>query len=155
MSIGSPRLFAVEQEQVTSDDYYTPQWVFDAMGITFDLDVAAPPGGVAWLPATRYFTMADDGLEQPWDGRVWMNPPYSNPTPWVDKFINHGHGIALLPHSASPWHVRLWEAADAWVAVARFQFSSPHRNGWSFMPIFFAAFGDDCVEAISHLGRVR
>ena len=28
--------------KMTSDDCYTPRWVFDAMGLEFDLDVAAP-----------------------------------------------------------------------------------------------------------------
>ena len=48
------RLFAVQQEQLTSDDYYTPAWVFERMGIEFDLDVAAPPGGIPWIPAKRF-----------------------------------------------------------------------------------------------------
>jgi hypothetical protein len=155
MTAGNPRLFAVQQEQLTSDDYYTPAWVFERMGITFDLDVCAPPGGIDWIPAARYYTQADDGLLQPWQGRVWMNPPYSTPTPWVERFIGHAWGVALLPHSASPWHRSLWERATAWVAVDRFQFTATHRNGWSFMPVFFAAFGDDCCDAISRLGVVR
>ena len=39
-------MFHVEQSIETSDDYYTPREVFDLLGLTFDLDVAAPPGGV-------------------------------------------------------------------------------------------------------------
>lgn len=149
------RLFSAPQEAMTSDDYYTPAWVFERMGITFDLDPCAPPGGIPWVPARRFYTQADDGLTQPWEGRVWMNPPYSKPTPWVRRFIDHGNGVALLPHSASPWHVELWDTATAWVGVARFQFESTVRNGWSFMPVFFAAFGDECVDAIGRLGVAR
>src|SRR5690606_35780948 len=52
-----------------SDDYYTPAWLFDALGLTFDLDVASPPGGVEWVPAARFYTVEDDGLSQPWTGR--------------------------------------------------------------------------------------
>ena len=29
-------------ERPKNDECYTPQWVFDAMGLRFDLDVAAP-----------------------------------------------------------------------------------------------------------------
>jgi hypothetical protein len=38
---------------ITSDDCYTPRWVFDAMGLRFDLDVAAPVGGPWHVPCER------------------------------------------------------------------------------------------------------
>lgn len=69
-----PRLFPVQQEQLTSDDYYTPAWVFERMGIEFDLDVCAPPGGIPWIPAKRYYTQADDGLVAPWGGASLDEP---------------------------------------------------------------------------------
>jgi hypothetical protein len=153
--VSDQRLFVVPQEQLTRDDYYTPKWIFDRMGLTFDLDVSSPPGGIEWLPATRYFTQEDDGLVQPWSGRVWMNPPYSQSTPWVRKFIEHHHGVALLPHAKSAWHPLLW-ATDAALVVpeAYFNFVGP-SNGSIMLPVFFAAFGEECVEAISRLGAVR
>ena len=114
------RLFAAGQGQLTSDDYYTPAHVFEALGLRFDLDVCSPPGGVPWVPAARFFTMEDDGLAQDWEGRVWMNPPYSQATPWVRKFIEHRHGVCLVPHAKSAWHNTLWAEADACVTPERF-----------------------------------
>ena len=35
--------------------------------------------------APRCYTKDVDGLAQRWVGRVWMNPPFSDPTPWVRK----------------------------------------------------------------------
>jgi hypothetical protein len=35
-------LFNFVSEGVTTNDYYTPKWLFDAMGLEFDIDVAAP-----------------------------------------------------------------------------------------------------------------
>ena len=80
----------------TSDDYYTPKWVFDALGLQFDIDVASPVGGISWIPAKRYFTQYDDGLAQDWGGsKVWMNPPYSKPALWVDQWIVFGSNVKI------------------------------------------------------------
>lgn len=156
MTAGNPRLFSVQQEQLTRDDYYTPAWVFERMGIEFDLDVCSPPGGIPWIPAARFYTQADDGLLQPWVGRVWMNPPYSQATPWVQRFMQHRDGVMLIVHAKSAWHNTLWSCADGVVVPdAYFDFIGGPNGGSIFAPVFFAAFGDECVEAISHLGRVR
>ena len=96
-----------------SDDYYTPKWIFDQLDIDFDVDVAAPIGGVDWLPAKKHYSLIDDGLKQDWQGIVWMNPPYSKPTPWIDKFLAHKNGIALLPFMKSKWFERIWNEAEA------------------------------------------
>ena len=148
-------LFGLEQTAKTSDDYYTPAWVFERMGIEFDLDVCSPPGGLPWIPARRYFTMADDGLAQPWAGRVWMNPPYSDASRWVRRFIAHGDGICLVTHAKSFWHSELWDSADALSQPPRRVVFVNGGDGDVSLPTFFAAFGEECVEAISRLGRVR
>lgn len=145
------QLFPVEQSERTSDDYLTPKWVFDTLGLEFDLDVASPPWETH-VPAKRKFTKADDGLSQPWEGRVWMNPPYSKVTPWVGKFIDHAHGVCLLPHARAGWHERVWNTADGIAHPGRFYFDGGAEIS---MPVFFAAFGEECVQALSRLGRVR
>jgi len=82
-----------------SDDWYTPPFVFDALGLTFDLDPCSPGAG-HWVPARRVFTKDDDGLQQDWgNGMVWMNPPFggrNGQVPWLRKFFDHGRGIALV-----------------------------------------------------------
>jgi len=89
------RLFAIG-DVIDSDHWYTPAWVFDGLGITFDLDVAAPVEPLEWIPARRSYTVADDGLGQPWEGTVWCNPPYSAPTAWCYRWAQHGDGCILL-----------------------------------------------------------
>ena len=89
-----------------SDDWYTPPAMFDAIGLTFDLDPCSPGEG-HWVPARRVFTKADDGLAQPWSGLVWCNPPFgarNGHVPWLRKFLEHGNGIALVrAYTSAGW----------------------------------------------------
>ena len=65
-----------------SDEWYTPpeyiQAVRGALG-GIDLDPASNPIAQRTVQATRYFAKDHDGLAQEWRGRVFLNPPYSNP----------------------------------------------------------------------------
>lgn len=80
-----------------SVEWYTPPEIFEALGVSFDLDPAAPPGGVPWIPAKRSLSRVDDGLRQPWRGRVWLNPPYGREIgPWLQRLSSHGNGLALV-----------------------------------------------------------
>lgn len=109
------QLFAVGAPDVaaTTDEWYTPRWIFDAAGLTFDLDVCAPVAPeFRTCPARRFLTVLEDGLTATWEGLVWMNPPYSNPAPWVDRFTAHSSGLALVPASNSHWRGRLVRSAD-------------------------------------------
>lgn len=110
------QLFEVGADDVaaTSDDWYTPRWIFDTASLAFDLDVCAPIAPeFRTCPARRYLTVLDDGLTAPWDGLIWMNPPYSRPHPWVDRFAAHPSGLALLPAATGVWRGVLTASADA------------------------------------------
>jgi phage N-6-adenine-methyltransferase len=54
----------------------------------FTLDVAATPANAK---CSRFYTLEDDGLSQPWTGRVWCNPPYSQIGLWVEKAWREWH----------------------------------------------------------------
>jgi hypothetical protein len=91
-----------------SDDWYTPPEIFDALGLTFDLDPCSP-GPDHWVPARKVYTEQDDGLVQPWHGLVFMNPPFGGRlghVPWLRKFFAHANGIAICRAytSGSWWH---------------------------------------------------
>jgi hypothetical protein len=54
--------FSHESSKNISVDWYTPEWIFKALGLEFDLDPCSPSGGVPWIPAKRFYTIEDDGL---------------------------------------------------------------------------------------------
>jgi hypothetical protein len=142
-----------------SDEHYTPKWIFDKLDVVFDLDVSAPEGGVPWIPAKNHYTEAQNGLEMPWFGNVWMNPPYSKVTPWVDKFLENKNGICLLVVSRSKWFKKLWLAADGILpSPPDLKFERPDGIkpvGISYQTFMFAL-GKNNVEALKRLeGKVR
>lgn len=118
------RLFALN-DTITSDDWYTPAWIFDGMALTFDLDVCAPVDGPLHVPARRWYSESDDGLLQPWEGLVWCNPPYSDPAPWCRKWAVHDGGGCLLVRadlsSGGPF-VAWSNATSVFVPERRLQF---------------------------------
>lgn len=79
----------------SKDEWITPPELIEALG-PFDLDPCSPIVR-PWPTAAQHFTINDDGLLLPWpeDARIWMNPPYTNITPWLHKLQAHGNGIAL------------------------------------------------------------
>lgn len=102
-----------------SDEWYTPQYVFDALRCRFDVDVSASPNA-PWVPAERFIYA--DSLELPWDGYVWMNPPFGGRNgivPWLKKFIQHGNGIALAPdRTSAPWWMEYASMVDALLFIS-------------------------------------
>jgi hypothetical protein len=154
------KLFDTPQTQRTSDDYWTPKWIFDSLGLTFDLDVACPPEGPAHTPCKSFYTQADDGLAQPWDGLVFMNPPFSKTTPWVEKWINHGNGIALLPClKHSQWTKTLWNsrAKSLWINEKQIHFHHKGKEQPIWTIVWLWGIGEQATQALhdSNLGQVR
>jgi hypothetical protein len=70
---------------------------------------------------TEYFVTACS-LGTPWEGFVWMNPPFGGRNalvPWLAKFFDHGEGIALTPdRTSAPWWQQFAPRADLILFVA-------------------------------------
>lgn len=77
---------------LTRDDRYTPAWLVaaarQALG-QIALDPASSHLAQTVVQAERFYTPAEDGLAAPWAGTVFLNPPYSNPLPWVARLLWH------------------------------------------------------------------
>jgi hypothetical protein len=72
-----------------NDEWYTPaKWIERArvtMG-SIDVDPASCEYAQRAVRATVYYDSQSDGLVQPWNGNVWLNPPYSRGL--MHKFID-------------------------------------------------------------------
>ena len=71
-------------------EYYTPPFIIAAALLvlgTIDLDPASSAAANQRVKATQIFTEADDGLAQEWNGKVWMNHPFSKKgnAKWISK----------------------------------------------------------------------
>lgn len=104
-----------------SDEWYTPKYVFDALGCQFDMDVASPGVNVVpWVPAHSH--LSSHSLERDWIGFVWMNPPFGGRNgliPWLMRFNDHGNGICLVPdRTSAPWWQDYASQMDAILFVA-------------------------------------
>jgi ParB family chromosome partitioning protein len=76
-----------EANSPLSNEWYTPPQYIEAarevMG-AIDCDPASCDIAQKRVKASIYYTVVQNGLQQTWGKRVWMNPPYSKGL--IDKF---------------------------------------------------------------------
>lgn len=145
----------------SNDEWYTPAWLFEALGLSFDLDVCAPEDrSLVTVPARRFYTETDDGLAQPWHGLVWCNPPYSSPTPWASQMISHGEGVWLshIPINGL-WCLDLWRHATAFRLFQGMEFVRPdgrrQRPAWWLQLVAFGARAAEALTSFTAPADVR
>lgn len=145
-----------------SDDWYTPPSIFDALGVRFDLDPCSPGPG-HWVPAASIYTEADDGLNKPWFGTVFMNPPFggrNGHVPWLVKFFDHGDGIAIVRAytSSSWWHDHMRRAETLLFPRGKTKFVRPDGSigGSPGHGVVLIGMGSKCKDALrdSRLGMI-
>jgi ParB family chromosome partitioning protein len=103
-----------------SDERGTPTYIIEAaqsvMG-NIDLDPATCPEAQAVVQAQTFHTKESNGLAHQWQGRVWLNPPYSHPLcqQFITKLLDEydagrvTEAIVLVNTSTGKWYHALLE----------------------------------------------
>ncbi|WP_019025426.1 MULTISPECIES: DNA N-6-adenine-methyltransferase [unclassified Thioalkalivibrio] len=139
------------------DEWLTPPKILHALG-PFDLDPCAPVNR-PWPTANEHLTVLDNGLTQPWRGRVWLNPPYGDQTGhWLERLVRHGDGVALIfaRTETAMFFEHVWARADALLFLrSRLHFHhvsgerSEHNSG---APSVLIAYGEINVRSLKTCG---
>lgn len=150
-----------------SDEWYTPlEYIEMAQQVMggIDLDPASNEVAQQWIRAERYFTEADDGLAQPWHGRIWLNPPYGNQTHlWTEKVMTaHEAGdvtqaiILVRPAAGSAWFQTLSSRYLSCTLHKRIKFINASRQAQA-SPVHgnvFFYFGDEGEQFRAVFGEI-
>lgn len=147
-------------------DWCTPQEIWEPAQILFGGQIDLDPffGPDSNVPATRWFTEDDDGLVQPWDGKVFVNGPWSLTKAVVEKCEREWSWgcdiVAVIPTSlnSSYWHI-VERAPAVCVPKRRVSFEvdgEPHKgNRQDCVVVYWGADTYRFRALFSELGRVR
>ena len=121
-----------------NNEWYTPRdYIYAARGLMgeIDLDPASTELANRIVGAKRFFTATEDGLQQEWAGRVWMNPPYA--AELIDKFVRRlaafyeagdvTEAVVLVNNATDTqwWKVLSKQASAMCLPTGRVRFWSP------------------------------
>lgn len=126
---GTLSIRSVSRPHVThnsgENEWYTPAGIIEAARAVMggiDLDPASSAAANEVVRAARFYTATDNGLIQPWEGRIWLNPPYSGilVARFVEKLVaehrsSHVGAAVMLTNNATEtvWGQSLLGACSA------------------------------------------
>jgi len=152
------------------NEWYTPSEIIErarsVMG-SIDLDPASSADANRVVKADRFYSEEEDGLKQPWNGNVWMNPPYSQPLiqQFSDRLVEAFTGgdvtsAVVLVNNATEtrWAQSLLGAASAvCFPSARVKFWHPSKTSAPLqgqMILYFGRNEKDFSQAFQDMGVV-
>ena len=125
----------LSKEKPSFEWYTPPKFIEMARSVLgeIDLDPASNPIAQGWIKAGKFYTEHDNGLIQPWHGRVWCNPPYNK---FTKMFVCRGlelyqakeveSCIFLINRTGAHWFTDMVDQFDAICAVRkRISFLNP------------------------------
>ncbi len=146
-----------------NNEWYTPPKILDRVRAvlgSIDLDPASIEEANRVVGATKYYSADEDGLSKPWSGRIFMNPPYSQPLIWefcktlVDSYRSGDvtEAIVLVNNATETrWFQMLMEEASAvCLPKGRIRFWHPEKISSPLQGQVILYFGVNAYRFIEH-----
>jgi hypothetical protein len=113
------------------DSHSTPSWLYKSLDTEFRFDLDPCPLNPEFDP-----TVHQDGLKLDWTGkRLYVNPPYSDILPWVEKALaSKALVVFLLPVRTDTTWFHLLVDAKAELRFLRKRVDFVHHNGTTIHP---------------------
>jgi ParB family transcriptional regulator, chromosome partitioning protein len=164
----SPEPPDVTTNRKDTDERYTPGWLIEKARLVLgdiDCDSASSDLANRTVRAKTYFAKEDDGLQQPWQGRVWCNYPWRGGfATWAAKFASEwaaGRMTAgcLLAPGEMAWRVGDLPSGGAlWFPPndQRPKFLDPVANRWvgTRYPCWLVYYGPEKRKFAAVFGEV-
>lgn len=149
----------------SGNEWFTPPSIILAVREVIgeiDLDPASCEAANAYVGARQFYTIEQNGLSQPWQGTIWLNPPYgrtvlgrgSNLKCFTTKLSseyacgNVTQALLLIPtNTTTSWFTPLWNHPVCFPS-RRIRFLEPSGKvgtGMSF-PTCFVYFGEQTAR---------
>jgi hypothetical protein len=143
--------------QGITNEWLTPPDLLGKLG-KFDLDPCSPINR-PWDTAEKHYTIEDDGLNQLWNGRVWLNPPYGpEAAKWLKKMSEHNYGTTLIfaRTETEYFYKWVWMKARAVLFIkSRLHFytvDGKRAKGNAGAPSVLVAYGEEDSNMLNYSG---
>lgn len=129
-----------DEDVVESDACYTPQYILEAAERILGGPIETDP---CWsleslVRPTRYgWTIRDRGETQPWYGRTFVNPPYSDPGPFMQRAAAHDAptvALVKLDPSTAWWKDNIssrWEDMEHGMGICLLDHRVKFKGGYA------------------------
>ena len=151
-----------------TDEWYTPPYIVEAarkaMG-GIDCDPASCKEAQKWIKAKKYYHKDNNGLANPWEGRVFLNPPFviKEINSWINRVCTDQNVlqacVVVNNNTETEWGQQLLERADyICFHKGRVKFVNQkgevHRSGVQGSMIAGIGVNSKFIEFFSPMGRI-
>lgn len=125
---------------ITPDDceWYTPPEILNRVYQVMEIDLDPASPAVPTVKARKHYTKEQNGLTKPWEGNIYLNPPYGREvSKWIDKLTEEWQACRIsnaiiLIHAKTDtrWFEKLADiAAEICCWKGRITFCTPEGGG--------------------------